>query len=227
MTRKTISAISILALAALLPVPTSAADGQIGLDRAMFVTTPKWYQLGNNLREDDILIFRRYAISVIDGKIGTDIGNVKNIYDFGCQRSAKHNDYVVFHFPEWIDLKGVARSDWIPKMSLNFALNERKNTFDAQGEFKNGALFIDLDDFTRDNLLRLVAADETIVQMPSGDRLNVLQRTRTPDGKGDIASFVDDVVPMISKAVNGGAVRSMETVEVFKRCQNYKRTGRY
>lgn len=78
-------------------------------------------------------------------------------------------------------------------MPLNVALNERKNTFKVQGEFKNGALFIDLDDFYRDNLLRLMAAEETIVQMPSADRLNVLQRTRTPDGKGDIAGFVGEM----------------------------------
>lgn len=226
MTRKTTAAMAVLALAALLP-PPAAADGPIGLARVLFVTTPKWYQLANNIREDDVLIFRRYAISVIDGKIETEPGSVKNIYDFGCQRSAKHPDYVVFHFPAWIDLKGVARSDWIPKMPLNVALNEHKNTFEAQGEFKNGALFIDLDDFYRDNMLRLMAAEETIVQMPSGDRLNVLQRTRTPDGKGDIAGFVDEMVPVISKTVNGGAVSRMETAEVLKRCLNYKRTGRY
>ena len=135
MTRKTTAAMAILALAALLSLP-AAADGPIELARVQFVTPPRWYQFGNNIREDDVLIFRRYAISVIDGKIQTELGSVKNIYDFGCQRSARHPDYVVFHFPEWIDLKGVARTDWIPKMPLN----ERKSTFEAQGEFKNGAL---------------------------------------------------------------------------------------
>jgi hypothetical protein len=225
MTRKTTAAMAILALAAPLSLP-AAADGPIELARVQFVTPPRWYQFGNNIREDDVLIFRRYAISVIDGKIQTELGSVKNIYDFGCQRSARHPDYVVFHFPEWIDLKGVARTDWIPKMPLNVALNERKS-FEAQGEFKNGALFIDLDDFYRDNLLRLMAAEETIVQMPSGDRLSVLQRARTPDGKGDIVGFVDEIVPVISKAVNGGAVSRMETADVLKSCLNYKRTGRY
>lgn len=151
----------------------------------------------------------------------------KNIYDFACQRSTKYPDYVVFHFPDWIELKGVARSDWIPNMPLNVALNQRKNTFEAQGEFKNGALFIDLNDLYRDNLLKLIAADETIVQLPSGERLTVLQQAKTPDGKGDISGFIDESVPVISKAVDGGAVRGMTAGDVFKRCMDYKKTGRY
>lgn len=131
-----------LALSWLTIQASCEPEDPIALSRVLFVTSPKWYVLKQMAFEDDILIFRRYAISVIDGKLA-EVEKTKNIFDFGCQRTNQYSNYLVFHFSEWVAL-GLSRGDWVPKMGLHIALDSPSFTFDVEGEFKNGSLFIDL-----------------------------------------------------------------------------------
>jgi hypothetical protein len=148
--------------------------------------------------------------------------------DYGCQRTRNYSDYVVFHFPAWIKLQSIDSKQWLPKMDLRIALDGLKHTFTAEGEFKNGSLFVDLNDQFREGLMRLLVSEEAIIEFgPKDERLTVLQKATTPNGKGDIVGFIDDVVPIISSALGGGSVQSMETEVMLRKCVQYKKDGRF
>jgi hypothetical protein len=197
---KTYVHIIVAALSALVCAQSSVADeynanngpdASFTLGNTFFVESPRWYFLQKRALEDDILLFRKYAISIIDGQVRTELDKVKNIVDYGCQRTRKHPDYLVFHFPEWIRLNGIKRDEWIPHMGIHVALDQLKHTFTADGEFKNGSLFVDFDDATSESLMRLLVSEDTSIQFgPKSERLVILQKAIAPDGKGDIMSFI-------------------------------------
>jgi hypothetical protein len=176
--------------------------------------------------DGDTLIFRRYSFSVIGAEIG-GMEKTKNIFDFGSQRNVRYSDYLVFHFP------GRARSSfenssWIPRLALNIALNNLSITLDAQGEYKHSALFIDFNDQQQQNLFELIAADEILIDYGvSGERLKSEQRTRTPDGKGNVAGFIEEFVTnMLSPSIAGGKVVGFDTDGMLRTCLAYKRNRR-
>jgi len=204
------------------------AEEKPTLARVFFVVSPKWYLLKKKALEENILIFRKYSIPVIDEKMQTEIERVKNILDYGCQRTTQHSDYIVFHLPEWVELESVDRKEWIPRLNLRVALDGLKYTFDAEGEFKNGSLFVDLTDQFKENLMRLLVSEEAIIDFgQKSERLTILQRYRTPDGRGNIAGFIEDAVSLVSSAVGGGSVQSMEMETMLRKCMQYKKNGRY
>jgi hypothetical protein len=173
-----------------------------------------------------MLIFRKYSFSVIDGEIA-GIERTKNIFDFGCQRSNRYLDYLVFHFPSWAST-GLENQAWVPRLRLKIALNELRVTFDAEGEYKNSSIFVDLNDEQAQNIFKLIAADQIIIDYGvSEKRLNIEQRARTPDGKGDVVGFIEDfVVNVLSPSIGGGKVASFDTDSMLKACSSYKRNGR-
>ena len=76
---------------------TVAAEETLGVSQVTFVTSPRWYVINRAALDGDVLIFRKYSFSVINGDIG-GIEKTKNIFDFGCQRN-RYSDYLVFHLP--------------------------------------------------------------------------------------------------------------------------------
>jgi hypothetical protein len=198
----------------------------VPLNQVLFVTSPKWYVLQRIAVEGDVLVFRKYAFSVIDGKIA-GVERTKNIFDFGCQRNNRYSDYIVFHFPNWAGT-GLEGETWKPRLPLKIALNELHLTFDAEGEYKNSSLFVDLDRQQLQPLLKLMTADDMIIDygVPEG-RLTVQQRTLTPDGKGNVVGFLGDFVTnILSPSIKAGKVTSFDTDGVLKACMTYKQRGR-
>jgi len=214
------------ALGSALSLPAAAED-PISLGRVTFVTSPKWYLLRNMALDDDVLTFRKYSFAVIDGKIA-GVDKTKNILDFGCQRTDRFVDYVVFHFPNWANT-GLSNSDWKPKLPLHVGINNLSLTFDAEAELKNGNVFIDLNDRYKQNLLKAMTAQSIVVDFGFGDkRLNIEQRTRMHDGEGDVVGFVDDFVTQIlSRSVNTGKITSYDTGGMLSACLAYKRNGKF
>ena len=78
------------------------------------------------------------------------------------------------------------------------------------------------------NLLKLIAADEVIIDYgASEERLKIEQRTRTPDGKGDVIGFIEEFVSkIVSPSLGGGKVSSFDTDSMLQACLAYKRRGR-
>jgi hypothetical protein len=200
-----------------------AREGTVRLNQVIFVTSPKWYVLKRVALDGDVLFFRKYSFAVVDG----EIENSKNIFDFGCQRSDRYSDYLVFHFPDWASF-GFENNSWIPRLRLKIALNELRTTFDAEGEYKNSSIFVDMNDQQRENLLKLIAADEILIDYgASQDRLTIEQRTRTPDGKGNVVGAIEDLVTnAVSPAIGGGRVVSFDTDGMLSACLTFKRRGR-
>ena len=80
-------------------------------------------------------------------------------------------------------------------MRLKIALNELGVSFDAEGEYKNDLIFVDLNDEQMQNIFKLMAADQIMIYYGiSQERLNIEQRTRTPDGKGNVVAFIEEFV---------------------------------
>jgi hypothetical protein len=204
-----------------------ASEDSISLSRVFFVTSHKWYVLRNMAFDDDVLMFRKYSFSVIDGKIGGP-EKTKDIVDFGCQRNNRHLDYVVFHFPHWA-LSGLNESDWKPRLPLHIGINNLSLTFDAEGELKNAAIFVDLSDRYKLNLLKMITAQTIMVDYGvDGSLIRIEQRTRTPDGEGDVTKFVNDfVTEILSPSVGAGKVTSYDTDGMLAACLYYKRKGAY
>jgi hypothetical protein len=198
----------------------------ITLDRLIFVSSPKWHFLRQRALAQDILLFRKYSFPVIDDKMKLDdISTVTNSMMYGCQRTARYSDYVQFEFPTWIELKGIDSNSWISQIDLRIAIDKR--TFTAVGEYRNRELAVDLNDTQKDNLLRLLVSEETVIEFgPNNERLTLYQKYRTPSG-GNIVGFMDDIVQQISSILKSGKVESMEEETMLERCSNYKRTGRY
>jgi hypothetical protein len=73
-----------------------------------------------------------------------------------------------------------------------------------------------------------MAASEIIIDYGFPDaRLKILQQTRTPDGKGDVAGFIEAMVKeLVSPGVGGGKVVSFDTDSILKACMAYQRSGR-
>ena len=208
------------------PLSRAAAEETIGLSQVTFVTSPKWYVINRTALDGDTLIFRKYSFSVIDGEIG-GIEKTKNIFDYGCQRSSRYSDYLVFHFPSWAR-SGLDNKRWVPRLRLNVALNELRVTFEVEGEYKNNSIFVDLNDQQRQNLSELMAAGEIVIDYGlSGERLQIEQRMLTPDGEGDVAGFIEEfVTKVLSPSVDGGKVVSFDADSMLKACLLYKRSGR-
>lgn len=122
---------------------------------------------------------------------------------------------------------GLDNNSWIPLLGLNIALNGLSVTFDAEGEYKNSSIFIDLNDRHLQNLFKLIAADEIVIDYgASAGRLRIEQRMLTPDGEGDIAKFIEDfVINVLSPSVAGGKVMGFNTDSLLKACTAYKRSG--
>jgi hypothetical protein len=208
-------------------VSSSVADDLVSLSRVTFVTSPKWYILKNEALDGDVLMFRKYSFSVIDGKIA-GAEKTKDILDFGCQRTSRYSDYVVFHFPNWTN-NGISRADWKPRLPLQIGINGLSLTFNAEAEFKNGGLFVDLDDLHRLNLLKMMTAQSITVDYGVNDaRLNLEQRTRASDGEGNVVNFVDDfVVHLVAPSVDAGKVTSYDMDKMLATCLAYKRKGTF
>ncbi len=151
----------------------------------------------------------------------------KNIFDFGCQRSRRYTDYLVFHLPTWVK-SGLENDKWIPHLRLNIALNALSSTFDADGEYKNGSIFVDLNEQQKDNLFKLLAANDITIDYGVAEaRLSIEQRTRTPDGNGNVVGFIEDLVTnILSPALRAGKVTGFETESMLSACVAYKRSGR-
>ncbi len=203
-----------------------AHEGIVRLSQVSFVTSPKWYVLKRAARDGDALVFRKYSFSVIDGEIG-GVDKTKNIFDFGCQRSGRYSDYLVFHLPDWAS-SGLENKSWIPRLRLKVGLNELSTTFDAEGEYKNSSIFIDMNDQQRENLFKLMAAGEVVIDYGmSEERLKIEQRSRTPDGKGNITGLIEDFVMNVLSPANGGTrVVSFDTNGMLNACLAFKRRGR-
>jgi hypothetical protein len=120
---------------------TATTETLTPISQVIFVASPKWYVLKAKTLDGDTLVFRKYSFTVVDEQIT----NIKNIFDFGCQRHSRNWDYLVFHFSDWASF-GLDRDKWQPHLSINVALNDLSLTFDANAEFKNGYLFVDLND---------------------------------------------------------------------------------
>lgn len=212
----------------LLPfvLPSAFAEDLVSLSKVTFVTSPKWYIFKSHALDDDVLMFRKYSFAVIDGNIAGP-EKTKNILDFGCQRTSRSSDYVVFHFPSWINT-GMRAADWKPRLPLHIGINSLSLTFDAEAEFKNSGIFVDLDDLHRLNLLKMITAQSITVDYGSDQRLNIEQRTRTADGEGDVAGFVDDfVLHLLAPSVGAGKVTSYDVDKMLATCLTYKRKGRF
>jgi hypothetical protein len=203
-----------------------AAEESVGLSQVTFVTSPKWYVIKRIALDGEMLIFRKYSFSVVDGQIG-GIARTKNIFDFGCQRNNRYLDYLVFHFPSWA-ASGLENQTWIPRLRLKIALNELDVTFSAEREYKNSSIFIDLNNEQVQDIFKLIAADQIMIDYGvSEERLNIEQVTRTPDGKGNVVGFIEDFVTnVLSPSIGGGKVVSFDTDSMLKACTSYKRHGR-
>jgi len=227
---ETAFAITVLMLAFASGTPslaqTTSTSENITLDRVSFVASQKWYLLrGRAALEQDILIFRKYAFPVIDENQYTKLSDVKNIISFGCQRTNRHLDYISFHIPPWIQLNGIDRGNWISQLDLRILGDGF--SFTPVAEYRNGTLFVDLNDVFKDQLLRLIVSDKIFVEFgPKNERIVVYQMYRTPSG-GNVVGFIDDVVPQISSVLQGGKVESLEAEAILRKCSDYKKTGRY
>jgi hypothetical protein len=207
--------------------PTAAAEEEIvDLTQVTFVTSPRWYVLKRIALDGDILVFRKYSFTVIEGEVA-GIEKTKNIFDFGCQRDSRYSDYLVFHLPSWAKT-GLENNNWVPRLNLKVALNGLSVTFDAEGEYKNSSIFIDLNDRQLQSLFKLIAAEEIVIDYGvSGERLRIEQRMLTPDGEGDIAKFIEDfVINILAPSVAGGKAVGFNTDSLLKACLAYKRNGR-
>jgi hypothetical protein len=76
MKRRTLDLFSLVAAALFLsggnaPAQThdQSKSDMLTLDQVFFVTSPKWYLLRGTALEDDILIFRKYSIPVVDWRV--------------------------------------------------------------------------------------------------------------------------------------------------------------
>jgi hypothetical protein len=199
--------------------------GKIELNHVRFVTSPRWYVIQRSAFDDEMLIFRKYSFSLIDGSLG-GVEKTKNILDFGCQRNSKYLDYLVFHFPNWAH-SGLDSTEWLPRLHLNIALNKLSFTLEAEGEYKNNSIFIDFNEQQQQHLIRLMAADEILVDYGTPkERLNIEQRTQTPDGAGNVVGFIEDLVTkVVSPSMDGGKVLSFDTDNMLKTCLAYKQQG--
>jgi hypothetical protein len=79
-------------------VTAVAQEEQVTLDRVVFITSPKWYVLKDLAVSKNVLYFRKYAIAVIDERLGP-IEKTKNIASFACQRDSRLWDHWVVHLP--------------------------------------------------------------------------------------------------------------------------------
>jgi hypothetical protein len=202
--------------------PPTKQETLTPISKVTFVASPKWYLLKAKALDGDTLVFRKYSFA-LDG----EMTNEKNIVDFGCQKNARNWDYLVFHFPDWASF-GLEKNSWNPHLRINVALNELSLTFDADAEFKNNSLFIDLNEPQHENLFKLMAASEITIDYGFSDaRQKIHQADRTPDGKGNVTGFIDDMVrQLVSPGVRGGKVVSFDNDGVLKACMAYRRNGR-
>jgi hypothetical protein len=213
-------------------ITAGAHEEQVTLDRVVFVTSPKWYVLRDLAVIKDVLYFRKYALAVIDERLGP-AEKVKNITTFACKRDSRLWDHWAIHLPAWVKLQTIDENAWISKMDLRVMTDD--GTFTADGEYfistkknRDKEFFIDLTPVNRISMLGLLASSRIIVEFgPAQERIGIRQMSRTPDGTGNIEGFVDVFVPEISKAINGGAVRSFSTDSMLKACAEFKKTGRY
>lgn len=214
-----------LLLAACGLLPALATEESVGLAQVIFVTSPKWYAIRSIAVDGEVLIFRKYSYAMIDGKMG-GAEKTKNIFDFGCQRNRRYSDYLVFHLPSWART-GLEDQHRVPRLPVRIALNELRLTFDAEGEYKNSSIFIDLNDQQAQNIFKLIAADQMIIDYGvSEERLNIEQRTRTPDGKGDVTGFIEEFVfNVLAPSIGGSKVAGFDTDRMLKACMSYKRNG--
>ena len=201
------------------------AQENVTLDRTIFVASPKWHLLRRQAVRENALLFRKYAFPVIDDIEYVEFKDIKNMMSYGCQRNSRFVDYLAFHLPSWIELIGVDRNGWIPKLDLNIAID--RVGFTAAGEYRNRELFIDLTNDFRDHILKLLISEKIFVAFgPKNERITVYQSHRTPSG-GNVVGFFDDAVPMLSQVLHGGKVESLETESILERCSAFKRNGRY
>jgi hypothetical protein len=201
------------------------AQDNITLDRVFWVSPPKWYLLRQAALLDNVLWFRKYSFPVIDGKQQTGIDEIKNIISYGCQRSSRTLDFVVFHLPTWIHLNTIDTNGWISQLVLRIAID--RLSFTAVGEYRNRELFIDLNDDFRDHLLKLLISEQIVVEFgPKNERITVNQMYRTPTG-GNVVGYLDEMVPHVSSLLKGGKVESLETEAMLQKCLVFKKNGRY
>jgi hypothetical protein len=207
-------------------MPFALALSNTTLDHAVFVASPKWHFLRQKaVAEGGTLYFRKFSFPVIDDIQYTHLADIKNIMSYGCQRTNRHPDFIVFHIPTWIDLKGINPDGWISQLDVHLAVD--RLTFTAVGEYRSRELFIDLSDDNRDGIFKLLISEEILVEFgPKSERISIYQKNRSPTG-GNIAGYMDDIVPMLSSQLGGGKVESLEMETVLERCKAYKRSGRY
>jgi hypothetical protein len=201
------------------------AQDDVTLDRVFFVSSPKWYLLRQKAVSDNSLWFRKFAFPVVDGKQQVEMQDLKNIMSYVCKRDSKTLDYVIFHLPKWVHSDTIDHNDWISRIDLRIAID--KSTFTAVGEYRDRELSIDLTREWGESLLKLLISENIAVEFgPHTERINLRQLYRTPTG-GDIVGFFDDAVPMISSALGGGKVDSLETETMLQKCIAFKRSGKY
>jgi hypothetical protein len=160
--------------------PTTAAEEETTeLNQVIFVTLPRWYVMKRIALDGDVLVFRKYSFAVIEGEV-RGVEKTKNIFDFGCQRTHRYSDYLVFHLPSWAR-SGLENNSWIPRLSINVALNGLSVTFDVEGRIQEYSIFIDLNDQQLQNLFKLIAADDILIDYGvSGGWLRIEQWMLTP-----------------------------------------------
>lgn len=198
----------------------------VTLDRVVFVTSQKWYLLREKAIFQNTLMFKKYSFLVIDGKQHLEeTKDLKNIMSYGCQRTNRDRDYIVFHLPSLVHLNGIEPDGWISQLDLHILAD--KFSFTAVGEFHNRELFIDFNDDFGDKLLKLIVSDKIIVEFgPKSERITVQQMYRTPSG-GNVVGFLDNAVTLLSSALGGGKVESLETETILQKCLAFKRTGKF
>lgn len=202
------------------------AQDNVTLDRVSFVSSPKWHLLRQVAISENILHFKKYAFPVVDGKSQLDnISKLKNIMSYGCQRSNRTLDYVVFALPSWVRLNTIDTNGWISQLDLRILID--RGSFTAVGEYKDRQLFIDLNDDFKNNLLKLLVSEKIIIEFgPKNEQIIVYQKHRTTEG-GNVVGFLDEAVPQLSSIVRGGKVESLETEKMLGKCLAYKKNGRY
>jgi len=148
--------------ATLTVVPASAAGEKlVPIGSVNFVASPEWYLIDGAQKDGDTLVFRKYGLAYVDGILaGPD--KVKNIIDFGCQSNSRYYNYSVFHFADWMSV-GFDRTKWLPHISLSIGLDNLKQTYQADAEYKNNALFIDLNEQTSELLTSTLDAGQISV----------------------------------------------------------------
>jgi hypothetical protein len=202
-----------------------SAEEKVWLNRVLFAASTEWFVFSKKSLSEDGLIYRKYAIPVIDGQITMDRG-IKNLLNLTCRRNRQPLDHITLYVPEWIALKTIDERSWISRMELRILTDHE--TFTTISEYRARELYIDINPDNRRQITNLLASKEIAIEFgPSDERINIYQSATTPGG-GNMNGFVKELLTSYASAGGlGNLVKALDALGMLKSCLTFKRNGQY